>query len=130
MRIVTNTKMPSPKAGTSHSYLSPESHSHPTESPSSKTGTKTDQEYLEMLAKEFNSIPDREVPPPEPQDEDQLAAMNRTSVFPHIQKRDIGANVSTELTKITPRPEKDSIDTRNVVIAKTIRSAMASMRLT
>ncbi|KAL6865518.1 hypothetical protein ACO1O0_001612 [Amphichorda felina] len=80
------------------------------ESPSSQPATRTDQQYLEMLAKEFSSIPDREVPPPEPQDEDQLAAMNQT-------------------TKITPRPEKESIDSRNVVIAKTIRSAMANVRL-
>ncbi|KFH42145.1 hypothetical protein ACRE_071420 [Hapsidospora chrysogenum ATCC 11550] len=82
------------------------------ESPSTSTpcSARTEQEYIAMLAKEFSSIPDREVPPPEPQDENQLSAANQTA-------------------KITPRPEKESIDSRNVVIAKTIRSALADMRL-
>jgi len=81
-------------------------------SPSTSTpySARTEQEYIAMLAKEFNSIPDREVPPPEPQEENQLSAMNQTA-------------------KITPRPEKASMDSRNVVIAKTIRSALADMRL-
>lgn len=42
-----------------------------------KETTRTDQEYLDLLAKEFNSIPDRESAPQETQDEDQLAAMSR-----------------------------------------------------
>lgn len=46
--------------------------------------TRADQEYLELLAKEFNSIPDRDVQSEEPQDDEQLAAMNRMfeTLFP------------------------------------------------
>jgi hypothetical protein len=72
--------------------------------------TTAEQDYLEMLAKEFNSIPDRVVPPPEPQDDDQSSAL-------------------TQASKIAPKPEKASIDNRNVAIAKTIRSAIANMQI-
>lgn len=96
-----------------------------------------------MLAKEFSSIPDREVPPPEPQDENQLSAANRTCFHrteelrversvTKLTRTKTEANLNrilSETAKITPRPEKESIDSRNVVIAKTIRSALADMRL-
>lgn len=40
--------------------------------------SRVDQEYLELLAKEFSSIPDREVPANGLQnDDDQLTAMKR-----------------------------------------------------
>lgn len=58
--------------------------SSPSTSTSTPRSARTEHEYMAMLAKEFNSIPDREVPPPEPQEDSQLPAVNRTCVIiPH-----------------------------------------------
>jgi len=76
MRVLRYARMPDAKA-------------EKAAAPAKKQATRTDEEYLTQLAKEFESIPDRGVPPAESQNEDQFTAMNRMSAIP--SSRCVGA---------------------------------------
>jgi hypothetical protein len=66
---------------------------------------RAEQEYMERLAQEFSSLPDRE-----------------------ISQEGSGSSSAVSQTKSTPRSGSDSKTSTNVAITKTIRSAMSDIR--
>jgi hypothetical protein len=65
---------------------------------------------MDLLAKEFASVPDREIPPSETHEDDQSSAMSAAS-------------------KIMPKETSGSIASTNIAITKTICSALSDMRV-